>query len=66
MGLGWWVELDIVELDGGTTPIVSDKTVVVHRSVDDFWAEARDGEEGHRTVTRLRETEQPFKLAGAR
>ena len=63
---GGGVELDIVELEGGTTLVVGDETVAVYCSLDDFWAEAEDGDEGHRTVTLLRETGRPFALAGAR
>lgn len=63
---GGGVELDILELEGGATLVVSDDTVAVYRSVGDFWAEVEDGDESHRTVTVLRETGQPFELTGAR
>ena len=62
---GGGVELDIVELDGGTTLVVADETVAVYPSVEEFWAEAEDGDESHRTTTLLRETGQPFSLAGS-
>ena len=58
---GGGVELDILEL-----LVVGDETVTFYRSVDEFWAEAEDGDEDHRTVTILRETGRPFELAGAR
>ena len=63
---GGGVELDILELDDGTVLVVGDETVTFYRSVDEFWAEAEDGDEDHRTVTILRETGRPFELAGAR
>ena len=59
---GGGVELDIVELDGGTTLVVADETVAVYASVDEFWAETEDGDENHRTTTLLRETGQPLIL----
>lgn len=62
---GGGIELGIVELEGGPTLVVGDETVAVYRAVDDFWAETEDGEEGHRTVTLLRETGQPVELATA-
>lgn len=61
---GGGMDLDIIELDGGTTLVVGDETVAVYQAVDDFWAEAEDGDESHRTVTLLRETGRPFELAG--
>ena len=45
---GGGVELDIVELDGGTTLVVADETVAVYTSIDEFWAETE-------TVTRATE-----------
>ena len=63
---GGGVELDILELDDGTVVVVGDETVTFYRSLDEFWAEAEDGDEDHRTVTILRETGRPFELAGAR
>ena len=63
---GGGVELDILELDDGTVLVVADDTVAFYRSPDEFWAEAEDGDEDHRTVTILRETGKPFELAGAR
>ena len=63
---GGGVELDILELEDGTALVIGDETVTFYRSVDDFWAEAEDGDEGRRTVTILRETGRPFELAGAR
>lgn len=62
---GGGIELDVIELEGGPTLVVSDETVAVYRSVDDFRAETEDGDEGHRTVTLLRETGQPLELATA-
>ena len=62
---GGGVELDILELDDGTVLVVADDTVTFYRSQDEFWAEAEDGDEDHRTVTILRETGRPFELAGA-
>ena len=52
--------------EGGTVLVVGDETVTFYRSLDEFWAEAEDGDEDHRTVTILRETGRPFELAGAR
>ena len=63
---GGGVELDILELDDGTVLIVADDTVAFYRSLDEFWAEADEGGDDHRTVTILRETGRPFELAGAR
>ena len=63
---GGGVELDILELDDGTVLVVGDETVTFYHSLDEFWAEAEDGDEDHRTVTILRETGRPFELAGAR
>ena len=63
---GGGVELDILELDDGSVLVVGDETVTFYRSLDEFWAEAEDGDEDHRTVTILRETGKPFELAGAR
>ena len=63
---GGGVELDILELDDGTVLVVGDETVTFYRSLDEFWAEAEDGDEDHRTVTILRETGRPFELARAR
>ena len=63
---GGGVEFDILELDDGTVLVVADDTVTFYRSLDEFWAEAEDGDEDHRTVTILRETGRPFELAGAR
>lgn len=63
---GGGIELDILELEDGTALVIGDETVTFYRSVDDFWAEAEDGDEGRRTVTILRETGRPFELAGAR
>ena len=63
---GGGVELDILELDDGAVLVVGDETVTFYRSLDEFWAEAEDGDEDHRTVTILRETGRPFELAGAR
>lgn len=62
---GGGVELDILELDDGTTLVVADDTVAFYRSPEEFWAETEDGDEGHRTVTILRETGRPFELAAA-
>ena len=63
---GGGVELDILELDDGTVLVVGDETVTFYPSLDEFWAEAEDGDEDRRTVTILRETGRPFELAGAR
>ena len=63
---GGGVELDILELDDGTVLIVADDTVAFYRSLDEFWAEADEGSDAHRTVTILRETGRPFELARAR
>ena len=63
---GGGVELDILELDDGTVLVVGDETVTFYRSLGEFWAEAEDGDEDHRTVTILRETGRPFELAGTR
>ena len=63
---GGGVELDILELDDGTVLVVGDETVTFYPSLGEFWAEAEDGDEDHRTVTILRETGRPFELAGAR
>ena len=63
---GGGVELDILELDDGAVLVVGDETVTFYRSLDEFWAEAEDGDEDHRTVTILRETGRPFELAEAR
>ena len=60
---GGGVELDIIELDGGTTLVVADETVAVYASMEEFWAETEDGDEGHRTTTLLRETGKPFTPA---
>ncbi|MXX18170.1 MAG: hypothetical protein F4X03_12935 [Dehalococcoidia bacterium] len=62
---GGGIELDIVELVGGMTLVVADETVAIYPSVDEFWAEAEDGYESHRTTTLLRETGQPFALTGS-
>ena len=62
---GGGVELDDVELDGGTTLVVADETVAVHPSVDEFWAETEDGDESHRATTLLRAMGQPLALAGS-
>ena len=51
---GGGVELDIVELDGGTTLVVADDTVAVYHSAGDFWAEVEDGDESHRVTTLFR------------
>lgn len=63
---GGGVEVDILELDDGTTLVVGDETVSFYRSLDDFWAETEDGDEGRRTVTLLRQTGMPLDLAGTR
>ena len=63
---GGGVELDIVELNDGTTLVVADDTITAYRSADDFWAEVEDSDESHRAITLLRETGRPFELAGAR
>ena len=63
---GGSVELDIVELDDGAVLVVAGDTVAFYPSADEFWAEDEDGDEGHRTVTILRETGRPFELAEAR
>ena len=63
---GGGVALDILELDDGIVLVVGDETVTLYRSLDEFWAEAEDGDEDHRTVTILRETGRPFEFAGAR
>ena len=63
---GGGVELDILELNDGTVLVVGDETVTFYSSLDEFWAEAEDGDEDHRTVTILRETGRPFELVGAR
>ncbi len=63
---GGGVELDILELDDGTVLVVADDTVAFYRSLDQFWTEADEGGDDHRTVTILRETGRPFELAGAR
>ena len=62
---GGGVEVDILEFDDGTTLVVGDETVSFYRSVDDFWAETEDGDDGRRTVTLLRQTGVPLDLAGA-
>ena len=63
---GGGVELDVIELEGGTVLVIGDETVAVYRSLADFHAETEDGDQGRRAVTLLRETGQPFELAGAR
>lgn len=63
---GGGVEVDILELDDGTTLVVGDETVSFYRSRDDFWAETEDGDDGHRTVTVLRQTGLPLDSASAR
>ncbi len=63
---GGGVELDILELDDGTVLVVADDTLAFYRSMDEFWAEADEGGDDHRTVTILRETGRPFELARAR
>ena len=63
---GGGIELDIVELNEGPTLVLADDTIAVYRSADDFWAEVEDDDESHRTITLLRETGQPFELAGPR
>ena len=62
---GGGVELDILQLDDGTALVVGDETVSFYRSLDDFWAETEDGDDGRRTVTLLRRTGMPLDLAGA-
>lgn len=59
---GGGVELDIVELDGGTTFVVANDTISVYASAEAFWAETEDGDESHRTTTLLRATGSPFTL----
>ena len=63
---GGGIELDILELDDGAALVVGDETVVFYRSLDDFWAEAEDGDEKQRTVTLLRTTGRPFELTDSR
>ncbi len=63
---GGGIELEIVELDGGPTLVVSDEVVTVYRSSDDFWEEANEGGDGYRTLTISRETGRPFELTGTR
>lgn len=62
---GGGVELDILELDDGTTLVVGDETVSFYRSPDDFWAETEDGDDRRRTVTFLRQTGAPLDSADA-
>ena len=62
---GGGVELDILELDDGTTLVVGDETVSFYRSLDDFWAETEDGDDSRRTAALLRRTGMPLDLAGA-
>ncbi len=40
--------------------------MVFYRSLDDFWAEAEDGDEKHRAITLLRTTGRPFELMDSR
>lgn len=63
---GGGIELDILELDDGAALVVGDETVVVYRSLDDFWAEVEDGDEKQRAVTLLRTTGRPLELTGSR
>ena len=63
---GGGVELDILELDDGKVLVVADDTVTFYRSLDEFWAEADEGGDDHRTVTILRETGAPFELVTTR
>ena len=63
---GGGVELDVLELDDGAALVVGDETVVFYRSLDDFWAEAEDGDEKQRAVTLLRATGRPFELTDSR
>ena len=55
-----------IATSGCEAEVDGDETVTFYRSLDEFWAEAEDGDEDHRTVTILRETGRPFELAGAR
>ncbi len=62
---GGGVELDILELDDGTVLLVANDTVAFYRSLDEFWVEADEGGDSHRTVTILRERGRPFEPAKA-
>ena len=61
---GGGVELDILELDDGTTLVVGDETVSFYRSLDDFWAETEDGDDRRRTVTLMRSDPSPTDHGG--
>ena len=65
---GGGIELDIVELKDGPTLVIACDTIAVYATADDFQAELEDGtySDSHRAITLLRETGQPFELAGAR
>ena len=65
---GGGIELDIVELRDGPTLVIACDTIAVYATADDFQAELEDEayDDSRRTVTLLRETGQPFELAGAR
>lgn len=63
---GGGIELDVLALDDGAALVVGDETVVFYRSLDDFWAEAEDGDEKHRAITLLRTTGRPFELMDSR
>ena len=62
---GGGVELDILELDDGTTLVLGNETISFYRSLDDFWAETEDGDDGHRTITVLRQTGAQLDSADA-
>ena len=61
---GGGIELEIVELDGGPTLVVSDEVVTVYRSSDDFWEEASEGGDSRQTLAILRETGKVLEFAG--
>ncbi len=63
---GGGIDLEIIELDGGPTLVVSDEVVTVYRSADDFWEDADEGADKRRMLTIDRETGRPFELSGAR
>ena len=63
---GGGIELEIIELDGGPTFVVSDEVVTVYRSADDFWEEANEGGDGRLTLAILRETGKVMELTRRR
>ena len=61
---GGGIELDIIELDDGQALVVTDETVSMYLSVDDFWEEANEaGNDERQTLTILRETGKLLEFA---